>query len=38
MGQVVFLSTVRHRPIRDGPMPRRQRFDGLLKDDGRQAA
>ncbi len=37
-GKAVFLSTIHHRPIRDGPIPRRPRFDGLRKDDGRQAA
>jgi hypothetical protein len=37
-GKVMVSSTVHHGPIRDGPRQRRQRFDRLLKDDGRRAA
>ena len=38
MGTVVGLSAVRSKPIRDGPIQRRQRRDILLKNDLRRAA
>jgi putative transposase len=38
MGQVVRIPTIRHRPIRDGPMEGRPRSGGWLQDDNRMAA
>jgi hypothetical protein len=38
MGKVVCLSAARAKQIRDGPMPRRQRLNILLKNDLRRAA
>jgi hypothetical protein len=38
MGNVVFLSAMRSKPIRDRPIPYRHRFGGLLGDDYRDVA